>query len=73
VLGLLRLRTPLDRLHCVTFVNCAAGGALLLAALAQEGFSDRVVKLGLLLILLLLGGALLAHATARALHARRRA
>lgn len=33
-----------DRLHCVTFVNVASGGAILAATSLAEGISDRVLK-----------------------------
>lgn len=49
IAGFTRLRTTLDRLHCVTFVNAAGGGALFLAVLVHDGFSVRPVKLAFLL------------------------
>lgn len=69
-LGSSRLRTPLERLHAVTFVNVAGGGALVLAALATDGLSSRVVKCAALWLATLLVGALLGHVTGRALHVR---
>ena len=72
VAGFGRLRTALDRLHCVTFINAAGGGALFLAALAHDGFSVRVLKFALLLFAALVGGALMAHATGRTLFMRER-
>ena len=71
-LGFLRLRQPLDRLHCVSFVNVVGGTALLLAAVLQDGLSDRVLKVALLWFVALVSGAVLAHATGRALQARER-
>ena len=70
--GFTRLRTALDRLHCVTFVNAAGGGALFFAVLAHDGFSVRLIKLGFLLLSALVGGAVLSHATGRALWIRER-
>ena len=65
--GFIRLRAPLDRLHCVAFVNAAAGAALVAAAFAADGASSRSFKTLLLVAAALLSGAALAHATGRAL------
>jgi multicomponent Na+:H+ antiporter subunit G len=65
--GFARLRAPLDRLHCVTFVNVAGGGALFVAALLSDGLSIRVCKILLMVIGALIAGAALSHATGRAL------
>lgn len=65
--GFARLRTPLDRLHCVTFLNVVSGGALLVATLLSDGVSDRFGKLALLVALALLTGAATAHAVGRAI------
>ena len=65
--GFARLRTPLDRLHCATFVNAACGTALLLAALLADGLSDRVLKILLIVGASLLAGAATSHAIGRAL------
>lgn len=69
--GFLRLAWPLDRLHCVTFVNVTCGGSILIAAALWGGSADDVIKLALLLGALLMGGAATAHATARAIVRRR--
>lgn len=69
-LGFLRLRTALDRLHCVTFINAASGTTLLAAALLADGPSDRVAKIAVLAAAVLWVGAGLAHATGRALSLR---
>ncbi len=71
-LGFTRLRSALDRLHCVTFVNAAGGGMLLLAVLAHDGFSIRVIKVLFLVCSALVSGAALAHATGRAIWFRER-
>lgn len=68
--GFARLKTPLDRLHCVTFVNVASGGAILAAAFVADGASDRAIKILVLNAAVLLCGAALAHATGRALQWR---
>jgi multicomponent Na+:H+ antiporter subunit G len=66
----LRLRTPLERLHVVTFVNVVSIGALTIAGFTSEGVTSRTMKLIFLWVVNLLIGALLSHATARALHLR---
>jgi multisubunit Na+/H+ antiporter MnhG subunit len=70
VVGFLRLRAPLDRLHCAAFVNAAGGLLLILAALAADGFSDRTGKIVLLVAANLCGGAAAAHAIGLALRRR---
>jgi len=67
VAGFLRLRTTLDRIHCVTFVNAMAGMALTVVAFISDGPSDRALKILLLTVVSLLVGASLSHATGRAL------
>lgn len=69
--GFLRLAWPLDRLHCVTFANVTCGVSILIAAALWGGSPEDVIKLTLLLGALLLGGAAIAHATARAIVRRR--
>lgn len=70
--GFARLAWPLDRLHCVTFVNLTCGALTLAAAALWGGSADDVIKLALLFGALTVGGAALAHATGRALVRRRR-
>jgi multisubunit Na+/H+ antiporter MnhG subunit len=71
-LGFARLSGALDRLHCATFVACAAGPPILLAAFATEGASASVLKVLFLLACNVLGGGVLAHALGRALVWRER-
>jgi multicomponent Na+:H+ antiporter subunit G len=71
--GFARLRTPLDQIHCVAFVNVTAGTALTVAAFVADGPSVRAFKILLMTILSLVGGAALSHATGRALWIRDRA
>ncbi|MGI4808468.1 MAG: monovalent cation/H(+) antiporter subunit G [Janthinobacterium lividum] len=68
--GFARLRAPLDRLHCVTFVNAGCGLALLAASLAAEGVSNRTVNILLVVTVNLFGGAAASHAIGRALRVR---
>lgn len=69
-IAFLRLRTPLDRLHVVTFVNVAALGLMVVAAFLADGVTSRSLKCAFIWLFVVGGGALLSHATARALHLR---
>lgn len=69
--GFARLAWPLDRLHCVTFVNITCGALILAAAALWGGSPDDVIKVAILLGALLVGGAAIAHATGRAILERR--
>ena len=66
-LGFIRLRAPLDRLHCVAFVNTTAGTALVLVAFLSDGLSVRACKILLIAAISLLTGAAMSHAIGRAL------
>ena len=72
VAGFARLRAPLDRLHCLSFINIVAGAAVSAAAFASDGFSDRSLTVLFIVALNLLTGAAMAHATGRALLQRAR-
>ena len=65
--GFLRLRTALDRMHCVAFVYATTGTLLTAAAFVSDGASDRALKILLLTVVGLLTGAAMSHATGRAL------
>ena len=69
-LGFARLRTPLDRLHCVAFVNAAAGSALCVAGFLADGASTRAWNILLTVLVSLCYGAALSHASGRALWLR---
>jgi len=69
-LGFLRLRTALDRLHTPTFVICAGGVPLALAAFLQDGVSQRSLKVAFLVASLIVIGAITSHAAGRALFTR---
>ena len=71
-IGFARLAWPLDRLHCVTFVNVTAGALILAAAAVWGGSVEDVIKFALLLGAVLVGGAAITHATGRAILQRRR-
>jgi len=70
VIAFIRLKTPFERLHAVTFVNVVAGGAVAFAAAATDGASSRTFKCFAIWFALVLFGALLTHVLARALHFR---
>jgi multisubunit Na+/H+ antiporter MnhG subunit len=69
--GFARLAWPLERLHCVTFLNITSGALILAAAGVRGGAADDVIKVAMLIGVLLVGGAAIAHATARAILQRR--
>lgn len=71
-LGFVRLRTPLDRLHCASFVNVVAGALLVVLAFAADGVSDRALKVLLSVAITLVAGSALSHALGRALLYRER-
>ncbi len=66
-LGFARLRSPLDRLHCASFVNAAAGVLLAAVAFLADGPSDRAFKVLLTVAVSLVAGSALSHAVGRAL------
>jgi multicomponent Na+:H+ antiporter subunit G len=68
--GFLRLPTPLDRIHAVTFVNTAAGAALAIAAFLADGPTDRAFKILFIVVINLFAGAAISHMTGRALTER---
>lgn len=65
--GAIRMRSALDRIHAVTFVNAACGSFLALAGFLADGVSSRSVKLACLVFVMLVMGAAVSHATGRAL------
>ncbi len=65
--GFARLKTPLDRLHAVTFINAAGGAALTLAAFLADGPTDRAFKILVIWLVNLAAGAAVSHMTGRAL------
>lgn len=65
--GFARLRAPLDRMHCVAFVNATSGLTLTVAAFVSDGLSVRALKVALVAGLGLLAGAAMSHAVGRSL------
>jgi multicomponent Na+:H+ antiporter subunit G len=66
----LRLRTPFERIHAITFLNIVAGLPIVLAAILTDGATSRSLKCVLILIGVLAIGALLSQVTGRALNVR---
>lgn len=69
-LAFLRLRTHFERLHVITFVNVTTGVAITLAVILADGMSARTLQCIFIWSVIVVVGALLSHATARALHMR---
>lgn len=65
--GFARLRTPLDRMHCVAFVNTTAGTALVVVAFLGDGASIRAGKILFVAGTTLVAGAAMSHAVGRAI------
>ena len=65
--GFARLRAPLDRMHCIAFVNATSGLALTIASFVSDGLSTRSLKVLLITGLGLLAGAAMSHAIGRSL------
>lgn len=66
----LRLRSPFQKIHAVTLVNLAAGAPMIVAAFLADGVTSRSLKCAVLWLCTLAIGALVSHATGRALHLR---
>ena len=70
VAGFLRLRTPFEYVHAVTFANVTVIGLIVIAAFVTDGISSRSLKCALIWLVAVTAGALLSHATGRALYLR---
>ena len=66
-LAAIRMRSALDRLHAVAFVNAACGAFVAAAGLLTDGVSTRSVKLACLALFVLVTSAAVSHAVGRAL------
>jgi multicomponent Na+:H+ antiporter subunit G len=66
----MRLCTPFERLHVVTFLNVTVIGAVMVMAFIADGISSRSLKCALIWVATLASGALVSHVTGRALHLR---
>ncbi len=69
-LGLLVGRNPYARLHFLGPAALLGATAFCAAVITQEGFSQSGIKAILILLCLVGGGAVVSHATARAIFAR---
>ena len=65
-LGVLLMRTPLDRLHFTTPANSLGPVLIAVAVLVEEPLSSAGVKAVLVALLILITAPALSHATARA-------
>jgi len=70
MLAYLRMKTPLERLHVVAFVNVVTGGMFVLAAWLADGASGRTLKCTAMWLTMLLVGSLSSHVTGRAINLR---
>jgi monovalent cation/proton antiporter MnhG/PhaG subunit len=68
--GLFRLETPYQRIHCVAFVTLVGGFCFCAAVFITHPLSPLGWKALLILITLLCAGAVVGHATGRALFIR---
>ncbi len=70
-IGVLAVRDAFDRLHFVTPANTLSTALIALAVALGKGFSNMTLKTILLLVMMMISGPILTHATARALRIRR--
>jgi multisubunit Na+/H+ antiporter MnhG subunit len=70
VAGLFRLKTPYDRIHCVGFVTLVAGSCFSAAVFVAHPHSLLGPKAIFAFVVLLCAGAVVGHATGRALSIR---
>ncbi|HEX4212711.1 MAG TPA: monovalent cation/H(+) antiporter subunit G [Candidatus Dormibacteraeota bacterium] len=71
-LGILRARTPYDRLHYLVPATAVGPPFVVAALVIDEGLSSGTVKAILIALILLLLSPVLTHATARAIRIRER-
>lgn len=69
-LAFLRMKTPMERLHCSAFVTIVGGVLVFVAVVLQDGASSRAWKTGFLVILAMAVSAATSHALGRALQLR---
>lgn len=65
-----RLDTPLERVHAISFINITVVGSLVIAGFLGQGVTPQTLKLCFIWIAMVLIGALLSHATGRAIYLR---
>ena len=69
-LAFLRLKTPMQRLHCSAFVTIAGGFFLFVAVALQDGATSRTFKTAILVLTATVVSAASTHAVGRALQLR---
>lgn len=70
-IGVLVLDDAFDRLHFITSANTLSSAFIALAVAVGTPFSNATLKTILLLVLMIISGPILSHATARAVRIRR--
>ncbi|MFN2555504.1 MAG: cation:proton antiporter [Nitriliruptorales bacterium] len=70
-IGVLALDDAFDRLHFITSANTLSTGLIALAVAVGKPFSNATLKTILLLVMMIISGPILSHATARAVRIRR--
>ncbi len=70
-IGVLAVRDAFDRLHFITPANTLSTALIALAVAVSKPFSNMTLKTILLLVMMMISGPILTHATARALRIRR--
>ncbi|MBB2203273.1 monovalent cation/H(+) antiporter subunit G [Gluconacetobacter tumulisoli] len=66
VLGFLRLPETLDALHAAALLNVAGSASLIMVCVIADGLSARTIKLVLIALLLVFGGAVVSQMIGRA-------
>jgi multisubunit Na+/H+ antiporter MnhG subunit len=70
VLGMMRMRHPVQALHFLTLPATVGIGALTLAIFVESGFGSTSMKALLIAVVILAFNSVVTHATARAIRAR---
>lgn len=70
-IGVLALNDAFDRLHFITSANTLSSALIALAVAVGKPLSNTTLKTILLLVLMIISGPILSHATARAVRIRR--
>ena len=70
VIGMLRMREPIQALHYLTLPGTVGVGALVLATFLETGLSSTAIKTCLIALILIAINSVVTHATARAFRTR---
>lgn len=68
--GIAVMKNCYERLHFMAPVSTISAAAVLIAVVIEEGWGQAAIKMSLILLVLFLTNAVLAHATARAARVR---